>query len=723
LDNIGIIIFIIVSVVSFLHFEKNRKKKPAANKPAAKKTAANKPASNKQKNYYDWPLKAQNTVFEEELLFNSVTWYTYNWNADAISFFIRKLYDMGRDKKKIYDNYITIAYIDELRNYKSLKQETRDYLYNNMDEMCTTLPANNFLIILHYYDFNDMDEILRWCRIKTNAEKAQNSGGEGYVLAWHFMVLAEFLPERETGESMRAFLKRIANKYDAHELWALHAYKEEFQAPELKNEKVIADNLIKATKSGNYLAKLIGPVKRAFVMQWASSEDRYNLVKDAWEYNVSKHRAVLRKETQSLDDDWYEKAQTKAKEYAGYIRKGDRNHRIYLYWQGITCYSLGDEENAISCMILSADYGYPPAINWLASYHIEGHDYYCLRSSTPDEILYSDGAKEKSIKYMLKMAGIIKKQDFKGKYELVDHIYTGIKNIGTEEALFTWLRNQGPKEYDAAAEEWISSTDNSPQAALKKRLGYLAKALRYNDVENILAFIDHDLDKTATDKFCHETNGELLKKAFANNLKAIADLGSIYSRKEGPEMYRYKSMAETLWERVSYAYEYRYENGTRTDQDIIDWYLFENAYRERRELSYDIFKIGLGNHIPYFCVKSYWLRDELGLTMSDVYRYIEIAEKQGYDVDSELADIREDYRSWRRQQQAEIDKKAEEERRKQAAKRAEFDAKMDMLERDIDRMNGGDGYTVEEKAAAGIVSPLDHRRNQDLRDRLGRPKK
>ncbi len=329
-----------------------------------------------------------------------------------------------------------------------------------------------------------------------------------------------------------------------------------------------------------------------------------------------------------MGDKWFEKTVESSKIRCREYRSGDFRERArYQYWKGISCYALGDEDTACSYMETAAEYDNPEALYWLSNFSYDSknkHRYVYDRESWPREISYAYKAKEeKSLDAIVDLAERIRGEHLENGDEIIRSLYAHVKEYGTEEAVFAWMIHLEEQEFQSTMEKLMNSTLNSPKARMYRRMAYLAKALSRKNMEDMLAFADFDLDKNATYKFNDETNGNLLKKAYNRDLKAITGLGKIYFHRKDPWMYN--ALGDAMLDYVSQIYELRYDSGDWREQDIIDWYFFENAIHERKKQSYDIFESGLNHHISYFCVNAYWLREELDLDRSDIKRYLEIA--------------------------------------------------------------------------------------------------
>jgi len=670
---------------------------------------------------YKWPLKEGVVADDAQIINNSLLYYREKSNFDAVFYFIERLYDMGSLNKYLTpDSYLLIASNRELREYKNMKNDVTVHLYSHMDTVSRKATVVEFMKLIQYYEFNDIDQIIKWCRSRTEHEIVKAEGADGYSLTEHFLVLKEFLPERYEDESIRDFSYRISDKYKMPELRVNYACVEMCREYNKQDTIGITNALVDAARAGSYIAKMFGITRHEFIKHWqTSTSDDYGFIERMIKHNISSHRYSICEELLSMKENWFEKtvesSQIRCREYKS---MKNRARARYQYWKGMRCYALGDEDSARSYMEMAAESDNPEALFWFSRYARDSkyvNRYVYEYDRWPKEWGYADSAlKDKSVDAIVDLAELIRRQYLENGDEIIKSLYDDIKEFGTEEAVFAWLIHLDAPEFQSTVEDLMNSTEDSPQARMYRRMAYLAKALSQKNIKNMLAFADVDLDKNATYKFNEATNGNLLKQAYKGNLNAITDLGKIYLNRKEPWMYN--ALGDAMLGYVSDAYEERYNSGYWDDQDIIDWYHLENAIRERKELSYDIFKLGLKHHITRFCVKAYWLREELDLGKSEIDMYLEIARKNGYDITSELENIREDQRSVRREEQREIDRREQEEKRRQDAKRAAFDARLDMLERDIDRMNGGSGYTLEEKAASGSASVMDHLRNQAMRD-------
>ncbi len=210
--GLGMAVLILLGCISNIKEEKQKKEQQRLAEEERKRREESpffKPDSGKE--CYKWPLKEGVIPDDPEIMNNSFLHYRKKSNFDAIIYFIERLYETGHLYKYLTpDMYFLIAGNTELRKNINMKNDAREHLYSHMDTVSKQTTVVQFMKLIHYYEFDDIDKIISWCRSRTEYEMAKMEGTEGYSLTGHYLALKDFLPERREDESIRDYLYRIS---------------------------------------------------------------------------------------------------------------------------------------------------------------------------------------------------------------------------------------------------------------------------------------------------------------------------------------------------------------------------------------------------------------------------------------------------------------------------------------------------------------------------------
>ena len=125
----------------------------------------------------------------------------------------------------------------------------------------------------------------------------------------------------------------------------------------------------------------------------------------------------------------------------------------------------------------------------------------------------------------------------------------------------------------------------------------------------------------------------------------------------------------------------------------------------------DLFRMGLNHRVPHFCAKAYWFKDDLGLSMTEVSHYMDYARSRGYDTASDERTMMMDVQARRNEETKRVRAQMQKEEAERQARAQAASDRLDQFERDVDLAMGGGGHTLDEKAAAGQISPENYLRH------------
>lgn len=453
-------------------------------------------------------------------------------------------------------------------------------------------------------------------------------------------------------------------------------------------------------------------------------------------------------------------AETKAAETAAEATRVDEEERVArrerLYRDGLLYCGLGDEEQCLTAMEESAELGNHRAGLWLLKRSAQNGsaDAYCMLGDLSMQGAYGM-VQDELAAYGYYLAAC--RESGKANAALSAFHRSGIAGVDVNEELADGFfaasveLGYGPsclKQADLfmREEDWDKAESVLKQIAAKtgdseadesfaalaaladfyQRKGDSKKALEY-----AIRFADLDYAQDPEDKGWQQYRSGVLN----GEEKATYEMYRFYClyHSSGPAKRNEDNLAAPYIRGVGLAFSAAYcdllrarhaAGGYDDTVAMLFTQLLETDHEEEALQWADRGLKAYNSHMCYLAATLY--ADELDVDEDDAIEYLKRGSigsgEYGKLCKEALADISHAQReAWKQERKLERARRAQEEAQRQALiseKMNAFRSRMDLLERDIDRVLNGSGYTVDEYVIRGDISAMDGLRHRMLREML-----
>ena len=644
----------------------------------------------------------------------------------------------------------------DIKNYKNIEKELLQYRYDFLKNYDVDGSAYDMLSVIAFVDL-DIEAVLEWSRKKVGAKSTVKVAAEGLAMTRYFLLLKEFLDERKEDEPLMGFLKRMYDTYYQEEWWILYCYcmAVSNKNPSNEDEMDFRRYWEKGLKSGHYLA-FSWEVLRDVCKEIPAWHDGYNislvvypggqLLRRCWKDICQMFAEQLAQEVKHLPEGWYEREQLNAVKRAKRIKNHIGGGGYGEYQLGLSYYALRDNKNAIAHMEEAVQAGNNEAKVWLTAHNVKTYGFYFKEREEEKYgsfVAYSDNLNKKphlqgyvsiadyiSDELKAKLHKVIREfveREIKSdsidpkKYlrlikstsdeDVQDILRSAIYQMGTDDAVYAWIISMKEKEQEELLASWYGTTGEDNESREKRRRALMVKAVINRDVILALGFTGMNFEPIRERYGGNKADWEkTCSNALGGNMKALYEVGSRYyyfaynTKKDGV----YREIGNIILDYIVAECKRRWEEDHYDEEALILWTNVEGGIRLKHDVRANIYREGLFYKLPYFCGTAYLVKEELELTDSEIREYMAYASAHGYDTNGMQELIKDDHECEQREMDMQRKKIEAAKAWKESSKRHELENRMTLLEMQIDRMNGGSGRSVEEKAITGDVSLDDY---------------